>query len=251
MAFAATSLQDLQAENVRKEKMQNILATIGIEIDREAAEGKFNEYIESQLSLRKDGSIDPQVDAFSDIKLAIEVKKEVDYGLIITTNAGLWRYMIGDTIKFTSLEPYRIKITGRTRHYINVFGEELNIENVEDALNLACKKTNSTITDYTLAPIFMEGKNSGGHEWLIEFKDVPENLLYFTELLDNALKSINSDYEAKRYNNLTLAFPKVNVGRKGLFYDWLKKKGKLGGQNKIPRLANDRQFAQDLEKYKK
>ena len=175
-----------------------------------------------------------------------EVKKEVDYGLIITTNAGLWRYMIGDTIKFTSLDPYRIKITGRTRHYINVFGEELNIENVEDALNLACKKTNSTITDYTLAPIFMEGKNSGGHEWMIEFKDAPENLQYFTELLDNALKSINSDYEAKRYNNLTLAFPKVNVARKGLFYDWLKKKGKLGGQHKVPRLSNKRDFLEEL-----
>jgi phenylacetate-coenzyme A ligase PaaK-like adenylate-forming protein len=175
-----------------------------------------------------------------------EVKKDVDYGLIITTNAGLWRYMIGDTIKFTSLAPYRIKITGRTRHYINVFGEELNIENVEDALNLACKKTASTITDYTLAPIFMEGKNSGGHEWLIEFKDAPENLLYFSELLDNALKSINSDYEAKRYNNLTLAFPKIKVARQGLFYDWLKKKGKLGGQHKVPRLSNKRDFLEEL-----
>lgn len=175
-----------------------------------------------------------------------EVKKDVDYGLIITTNAGLWRYMIGDTVKFTSLEPFRIKITGRTRHYINVFGEELNIENVEDALNLACKKTKSTITDYTLAPIFMEGKNSGGHEWMIEFKDAPENLLYFTELLDNALKSINSDYEAKRYNNLTLAFPKINVAKKGLFYDWLKQKGKLGGQHKVPRLSNKREFLEEL-----
>lgn len=175
-----------------------------------------------------------------------EVKKDVDYAMIITTNGGLWRYHIGDTVKFTSLEPFRIKITGRTRHYINVFGEELNIENVEDALKLACEKTKATITDYTVAPIFMEGKNSGGHEWMIEFNEHPENLLYFTELLDNALKSINSDYEAKRYNNITLAFPKINVAKKGLFYDWLKKKGKLGGQHKVPRLLNTRDFLEEL-----
>ncbi|KRP28251.1 MAG: hypothetical protein ABS28_02815, partial [Cryomorphaceae bacterium BACL22 MAG-120619-bin32] len=175
-----------------------------------------------------------------------EVKKDIDYGLVITTNAGLWRYMIGDTIKFTSLKPFRIKITGRTRHYINVFGEELNIENVEDALKLACEKTNATIVDYTVAPIFMEGKNSGGHEWVIEFKEHPINLLYFTELLDNALKSINSDYEAKRYKNLTLAFPKIQVAKQGLFYDWLKKNGKLGGQHKVPRLLNIRDFLEEL-----
>jgi len=175
-----------------------------------------------------------------------EVKKEVDYGMIITTNGGLWRYHIGDTVKFTSLEPYRIKITGRTRHYINVFGEELNIENAEDALKLACEKTQSTIVDYTVAPIFMEGKNSGGHEWMIEFKEHPSNLLYFTELLDNALKSINSDYEAKRYNNITLTLPKINVAKEGLFYEWLKKNGKLGGQHKVPRLLNTRDFLEEL-----
>lgn len=175
-----------------------------------------------------------------------EVKKDVDYGMIITTNGGLWRYHIGDTVKFTSLEPFRIKITGRTRHYINVFGEELNIENAEDALKLACEKTNATIVDYTVAPIFMEGKNSGGHEWMIEFKEHPINLLYFTELLDNALKSINSDYEAKRYNNITLALPKINVAKKGLFYNWLKKNGKLGGQHKVPRLLNKRGFLEEL-----
>ncbi|NCT10049.1 MAG: GH3 auxin-responsive promoter family protein [Flavobacteriia bacterium] len=175
-----------------------------------------------------------------------EVKKEVDYGMIISTNGGLWRYHIGDTVKFTSLEPYRIKITGRTRHYINVFGEELNIENAEDALKLACEKTQSTIVDYTVAPIFMEGKNSGGHEWMIEFKEHPSNLLYFTELLDNALKSINSDYEAKRYNNITLTLPKINVAKEGLFYEWLKKNGKLGGQHKVPRLLNTRDFLEEL-----
>jgi len=175
-----------------------------------------------------------------------EVKKEIDYALIITTNSGLWRYLIGDTIRFTDLEPYRIKITGRTRHYINVFGEELNIENVEDALKMATEKTNSLIIDYTVGPIFMEDKKSGGHEWIIEFSKKPENMDYFAELLDNALKAINSDYEAKRYNSMTLAMPKIHVAKDGLFYDWLKKKDKLGGQHKVPRLSNSRNFVEEL-----
>jgi hypothetical protein len=174
------------------------------------------------------------------------VKTGLDYALIITTNGGLWRYLIGDTIRFTSLNPYRIKITGRTKHYINVFGEELNIENVEDALKLACDKTKATITDYTVGPIFMDGKEKGGHEWIIEFKNAPENLSYFTALLDNALKSINSDYEAKRYKNMTLELPKIHSAKKGLFYSWLQKKGKLGGQNKVPRLSNSRSFVEEL-----
>tara|TARA_R110001592_G_scaffold264121_2_gene529462 strand:- start:184 stop:1692 length:1509 start_codon:yes stop_codon:yes gene_type:complete len=177
-----------------------------------------------------------------------QVKTAVDYALIITTNGGLWRYLIGDTIRFTSLDPYRIMITGRTKHYINVFGEELNIENVEDALKLACEKTKALITDYTVGPIFMKDKKSGGHEWIIEFTEAPSSLEYFTELLDNALKSINSDYEAKRYHNMTLALPKIHMAKKGLFYDWLKEKGKLGGQHKIPRLSNSREFVEELLK---
>jgi hypothetical protein len=175
-----------------------------------------------------------------------DVKKDTDYALIITTNAGLWRYLIGDTIRFTCLEPYRIKITGRTKHYINVFGEELNIENVEDALKLACEKTAATISDYTVGPIFMEGKEKGGHEWIIEFIEKPASLNYFSEALDNALKSINSDYEAKRYLNITLMAPKVHQAKEGLFYSWLKKKNKLGGQHKVPRLSNSREFLEEL-----
>lgn len=177
-----------------------------------------------------------------------KVKKNVNYAMVITTNGGLWRYLIGDTVKFTSTNPYRIKITGRTKHFINVFGEELIIENAEDALKLACKKTKATITDYTVAPIFMEGKSSGGHEWLIEFKKAPKNLEYFVELLDNALKSINSDYEAKRYHNMTLALPKIHIAEEGLFYNWLKQKQKLGGQHKVPRLSNKRDFLEELLK---
>jgi len=175
-----------------------------------------------------------------------EVEKEINYAVVITTNGGLWRYLIGDTVKFTSLAPYRIKITGRTKHFINVFGEELIIENAEEALKLACEKTNSIIKDYTVGPIFMNDKHSGGHEWIIEFTQKPSNIKYFTELLDNALKSINSDYEAKRYNNMTLTMPKIHEAREHLFYDWLKLKGKLGGQHKVPRLSNSRWFIDEL-----
>jgi len=177
-----------------------------------------------------------------------KVQLNTNYALVITTNGGLWRYLIGDTVKFTCLHPYRIRITGRTKHFINVFGEELIIENTENALNKACIKTGAEVLDYTVAPIFMMDDKSGGHEWLIEFKTAPKNLGLFTELLDNALKAINSDYEAKRYLNMTLAEPKINIAPKGLFYCWLKNQGKLGGQHKIPRLSNSRRHLEELLK---
>ncbi len=175
-----------------------------------------------------------------------EVEKNKNYALVITTNAGLWRYIIGDTVRFTSISPYRIKVTGRTKHHINVFGEELIIENAEEALKKACEKTNSEIVDYTVAPVFMNGKEKGSHEWLIEFRKHPEDIGYFSELLDNALKALNSDYEAKRYNNMTLNKPMVQTARKNLFHDWLKTKDKLGGQHKIPRLSNQRDYLEEL-----
>lgn len=175
-----------------------------------------------------------------------EVQKNTNYAIIITTNAGLWRYKIGDTLRFTSIDPYRIKITGRTKHHINVFGEELIIENAEEALRSICLKTGAEIKDYTAGPIFMEGKQKGGHEWIIEFRRPPESISYFTELLDNALKSLNSDYEAKRYNNTTLKMPTIHIARENLFYDWLKSKDKLGGQHKIPRLSNKRDYIEEL-----
>ncbi len=175
-----------------------------------------------------------------------EVKKGINYAVVITTNGGLWRYLIGDTVKFTSTAPYRIKITGRTKHHINVFGEELIIENAEEALKSACEKTKAVIKDYTVGPVFMNGRNKGAHEWIIEFQKAPENVHFFTEMLDNALKNCNSDYEAKRYNNITLNIPIVRKARKGLFYDWLKYKGKLGGQHKVPRLSNKRDFIEEL-----
>ncbi len=175
-----------------------------------------------------------------------EVEKGKNYALLITTNAGLWRYKIGDTIRFTSTNPYRIKVSGRTKHYINVFGEELIIENAEAALKKVCKKTAAEIVDYTAAPIFMKGKEKGAHEWLIEFKTPPKDINLFNELFDEALKSLNSDYEAKRYNNMTLNKPKINIARKRLFYDWLKQNNKLGGQHKIPRLSNTREYITPL-----
>ncbi len=175
-----------------------------------------------------------------------EVEKDKNYAIVITTNAGLWRYKIGDTIRFKSINPYRIKVTGRTKHHINVFGEELIIENAEEALRSICLKTGAQIKDYTAAPIFMSGKEKGGHEWIIEFRKPPEQIDYFAEILDAALKSLNSDYESKRYNNITLNMPKVHVARENLFYDWLKSKGKLGGQHKIPRLSNKRDYVDEL-----
>ncbi|MDO7172928.1 GH3 auxin-responsive promoter family protein [Mariniflexile sp. AS56] len=174
------------------------------------------------------------------------VKLNQNYAVIITTNAGLWRYKIGDTVKFTSLSPYRIKVSGRTKHFLNVFGEELIIENAEEALKKVCKRTKAEIVDYTAAPIFMEGREKGGHEWLIEFKTPPKDINYFIELFDNALKALNSDYEAKRYNNITLNKPKINIARKNLFYDWLKQNNKLGGQHKVPRLSNTRLYIDEL-----
>lgn len=177
-----------------------------------------------------------------------EVELHKNYAVIITTNAGLWRYKIGDTVRFTSINPYRIKVSGRTKHHINVFGEELIIENAEDALKNVCRKTDAEIIDYTAAPIFMEGREKGAHEWVIEFKKVPKDLNYFSELLDNALKASNSDYEAKRYNSITLNMPKVHAARPNLFYDWLKQHNKLGGQHKVPRLSNNREYMDELLK---
>ncbi len=177
-----------------------------------------------------------------------EVEIDKNYAMIISTNGGLWRYMIGDTIKITSKYPFKIKITGRTKHYINAFGEELIVDNAEIALKAAAEKTGAQIREYTAAPVFMGVNNRGGHQWLIEFETQPNDLDHFTEILDNALKNVNSDYEAKRYKNISLAPPQVVVAQNDLFYRWLKAKGKLGGQNKIPRLSNNRDYIDDMLK---
>lgn len=176
-----------------------------------------------------------------------EVEVGKNYAIVITTNAGLWRYKIGDTVRFVSTSPYRIKVSGRTKHHINVFGEELIVENAEAALKKASQVNHCEITDYTAAPIFMKGKEKGSHEWLIEFKKQPKDLDAFVKTLDSKLQEINSDYAAKRYNNTTLNAPTVGCARKNLFYDWLKAKNKLGGQHKIPRLSNHRDFLEELK----
>ncbi|WP_185858452.1 GH3 auxin-responsive promoter family protein [Blattabacterium cuenoti] len=177
-----------------------------------------------------------------------KVELNKNYALVISTNAGLWRYIVGDTIRFTNLSPYRISISGRTSHYINSFGEELIIENAEKALNVACIKTDSIIHEYTAGPIYINKKNSGAHEWIIEFKKHPKNLVDFRDILDKELKFLNSDYDTKRYKDIVLGPPIIYVARNGLFYDWLKKHKKLGGQNKIPRLSNDRKYIDSILK---
>lgn len=179
------------------------------------------------------------------IRLA-EVELETNYAVVITTNSGLWRYLIGDTVRFTSISPYRICVTGRTKHHINVFGEELMVENADKALALTCQELKCTIKDYTVAPIFMKNKEKGAHEWIVEFEKVPDSIAAFAQLLDTNLQSVNSDYEAKRYNNMTLNPLKLEVARENLFYDWLKKRNKLGGQHKIPRLSNQRTYVEEL-----
>jgi hypothetical protein len=178
-----------------------------------------------------------------------EVEKDKIYAICITTNGGLWRYMPGDTIRFTNLKPYRIKIAGRTKHYINAFGEELIIENAENALTEACLQTNASIKEYTAGPVFMDGGNSGAHEWLIEFEKDPDDMEIFGKVLDETLKKLNSDYDAKRFNNYILKKPLIKVLPQETFYKWLKSKDKLGGQNKVPRLANDRKFLDELTQY--
>ena len=198
--------------------------------------GIFYEFVDMKCFETKEEKIIP----------LYEVEKNKNYAILITTNAGLWRYKIGDTVKFTSLSPYKIIITGRTKHFINVFGEEVIIENTDNVINRLSSKYNLKIVDYTVAPIFMESNKKGAHEWFIEFSEEPNKNIKIDEIIDKELKKENSDYEAKRYNNFTLEKPKVVVGSKGVFMKWLEINNKLGGQNKIPRLSNNRKFIEKL-----
>ena len=179
----------------------------------------------------------------------LDVKIGVNYAILISTNSGLWRYKIGDTVKFTSIYPFRIKITGRTKNFINAFGEELIVENAELALQKTLSKHNLHIVEYTAAPCFMQRNSSGFHQWLIEFKIPPENLAVFKKDLDINIQKINSDYKSKRFKNITMSEIDIIVARKNQFYDWLSDKKKLGGQNKIPRLCNDRKLIEEILKY--
>jgi len=175
-----------------------------------------------------------------------EVEIGVNYAIVISTNAGLWRYVLGDTIRFTSTEPFRFKITGRTKSYINTFGEELIVENAERAISVACSRTNAQIRDYTVAPVYMESKEKGAHEWLIGFEQYPDDIERFRRVLDETLRELNSDYDAKRYNDLILDHPKIQMIAPVVFDNWLRSIGKLGGQHKVPRLMNNREIVEQI-----
>ena len=176
----------------------------------------------------------------------VEIGK--NYAMVISTSCGLWRYIIGDTVKFTQKNPYKFIITGRTKHFINAFGEELMIDNAEKGLQIACKETGAQILEYSAAPVFMDSNAKCRHQWLIEFSSMPDSIEHFRHALDKALQGINSDYEAKRHKDITLQELEVIVARPGLFHDWLKQKGKLGGQHKIPRLSNNREHIDSMLK---
>jgi hypothetical protein len=175
-----------------------------------------------------------------------EVEEGVNYAIIISTNGGLWRYMMGDTVVFTSLNPYRFRISGRTKHFINVFGEEVIVDNADKALEAACKETGAVISEYTAGPVFMNTESKGFHEWIIEFEKEPERLDTFIDELDSALKAVNSDYEAKRHRDLNLGRPICRPVPQGTFNQWLRMKNRFGGQNKVPRLSNTREYIEDL-----
>jgi len=186
------------------------------------------------------GKPDPKTIGLNDVEIG------KNYALVISTNGGLWRYLVGDTVQFTSLWPFRIKVSGRLKQYINAFGEEVISDNADKAIAIACKKTGTIVMDYTAAPVYFGDNKKGAHEWLIEFEVAPENTEQFAYELDCALKSLNSDYEAKRYKDIALTLPSVHSLKKGIFHEWLKSKGKLGGQHKIPRLSNDRKYIDEI-----
>ncbi|QQL49302.1 GH3 auxin-responsive promoter family protein [Mucilaginibacter ginkgonis] len=175
-----------------------------------------------------------------------EVELHKNYALIISTNSGLWRYMIGDTVRFTSLAPYRIQITGRTKHYINAFGEEVIVDNADRAIDEACRQTGAVISEYTAGPIYFSDNKSGGHEWIIEFERQPAEFERFVDLLDQTLRKLNSDYDAKRFKDLALHRPLIHKAPQGTFLKWMKLRGKLGGQHKVPRLANNREYLESI-----
>ena len=183
---------------------------------------------------------DPKAIPLADVRL------NENYSLVISTNGGLWRYQIGDTIRFTNLSPYKIEISGRTKLFINAFGEELMIDNAEKAVAVACQKTGARVLEYTVAPIYLQQETRGCHEWLIEFEILPDNMDVFVDQLDTTLRQLNSDYDAKRSLNLAMTPPQVRVMPNGIFYEWMRRRNKLGGQNKIPRLANFRKYATEL-----
>lgn len=202
--------------------------------------GVFYEFVELEDFVKNN---------FTNVKTIKNVEMGKIYALIITTNSGLWRYAIGDTIEFTCLNPFKIKIVGRTKLFINTFGEELMMQNAEEAIFYACQRTESSIENYTAGPRYFNDHYHGCHEWAIEFIKAPEDLEFFRDCLDEKLKSLNSDYEAKRYKDIVLGKPIITVLPNGFFYNWMKRHNRLGGQHKVPRLYNSRKFLDDIHRY--
>jgi hypothetical protein len=192
------------------------------------------------MPIEEYGNAEPRTIGLNDVETG------KNYALVISTNGGLWRYLIGDTIQFTSLSPYRIRVSGRLKHYINAFGEELIIDNSDKAIATACEQTGAMVNDYTAAPVYFNESGNGAHEWLVEFEKEPDNLEHFQQVLDDALKQLNSDYEAKRHKDIALRGPVLHRLEKGTFAEWLRQKGKLGGQHKVPRLSNHRQYVEEI-----
>jgi GH3 auxin-responsive promoter. len=195
------------------------------------------------MPLEEYGKPDPETIGLQDVELG------KNYALVISTNGGLWRYLVGDTIQFTSLQPFRIKVSGRVKHFINAFGEEVIVENSDQAIAHACRQTGAIVNDYTAAPVYFSDEGNGAHEWLVEFEKEPTDLNQFIVELDTSLKSVNSDYEAKRHKDIALRLPLLRPLPKGVFTNWLKSKGKLGGQHKVPRLSNDRKYIEEILRY--
>lgn len=192
------------------------------------------------MPIEEYGKGEPRTIGLKDVELGKQ------YAPVISTNGGLWRYLIGDTIEFTTLKPFRVKVSGRLKLFINAFGEELIIDNAERAMAEACRATESAVVDYTAGPVYFSDEGNGAHEWLIEFEKKPADLNVFTEILDSKLKALNSDYEAKRHKNIALRMPIVHSLNQGSFSNWLKQKNKLGGQHKVPRLSNDRKIIEEV-----
>ena len=221
-----------------------------------ASEGFFavqNDYSTDDLLLLLDNGIFyeflPASEWEKEFPVAVpleDVRIGENYALVISTNAGLWRYLVGDTVVFTSTKPYKIKISGRTKQFINVFGEELMLANTEKAIAMTCSEMNASVEDYTLAPVFFEADKKGGHEWVIEFDFPPKDVEKFAALLDSNLRKVNSDYDAKRFKDMAMLPLKLTVVPKGTFYSWLKSKNKLGGQYKVPRLSNERTYLEEI-----
>ena len=198
--------------------------------------GVFMEF----MPVHEYGKEKPQTISLQDVEMG------KNYALIISTNGGLWRYLLGDTIQFTSLKPFRVRVSGRLKHYINAFGEELIVDNTDKAIASASMKTGAIVNDYTAAPVYFSETSNGAHEWLVEFEQDPNSLEEFTTELDSALKGLNSDYEAKRHRDIALRAPVIHTLPRGSFNEWLRKKGKLGGQHKVPRLSNERKYLEEI-----